>query len=751
MTMYLGNKPVKVAYDLPYKHTSVEEAFTSRQTANGLTLVEPSPAIVEMIKGKTVKSDNLLNAQEGKTSDTKYVFDVGSITNNSMSSSASDTVKYTRVYKAGTYTIRCNVETNSKVHSDDCRFLISAPVKGATYNQWYEMYFVYFTSGSSYTFTAQEDFTIGFAFAGDAGAKKAFTNIMLNNGTTAKPYVPYFSGLKHANFKAIKSTGKNLLNIFGRTKGAYKDFSNATVRNYLTDKEYYIGVSRTNYENPYGISVEFTADGFTVRNGGSGYGVAFPVKCKANTAYTLSFNAISDKDAFESGIGFYNADGQWLSDKYISKNATISEFTTPENCTLMTLCFYNHSPSTISAFTHIMLNEGSTALPYEPYISDEFALSAPVELPEWDYIDPQTGEIVRGTNTITLTGNENFIGGSTGTTGWGGTDTVGFYAYFKKDAPVSPADRIQQPNAIGESANWYCNKFVCKYTVYDTGSDGFMANGSYLGFRVKRSLLAEYGSDNSSTAANITAFKAWLADMYAKGDPVIISYEVMDEFKTIETLDCPKEYMAYNGGSETIEQGDTDNSQWGAIPVPTITYLEKLEGNYFLKVPIKKFVGKNLLNIFGRTRGEDGAWSNTTVRVFDETKYCVGLVVNNYWAANRVEVDFAGHLFVKSIALGYGIGFPVKCKPNTSYSISWESGTKKGRVGVGYYTGDGVWLSNIGSKQSAYTFTTPENCGWMTIVFSSDVVNETYEFYNIMLNEGDTALPYEPYTEWYEY
>ena len=45
---------------------------------------------------------------------------------------------------------------------------------------------------------------------------------------------------------------------------------------------------------------------------------------------------------------------------------------------------------------------------------------------------------------------------------------------------------------------------------------------------------------------------------------------------TTTPINAPKVYTAWNGGSETIVQGETDNSQFGAMPTVTQTYFGKV-------------------------------------------------------------------------------------------------------------------------------------------------------------------------------
>lgn len=101
----------------------------------------------------------------------------------------------------------------------------------------------------------------------------------------------------------------------------------------------------------------------------------------------------------------------------------------------------------------------------------------------------------------------------------------------------------------------------------------------------------------------------------------------------------------------------------------------------------------------------------------------------------------------------------VKVKPNTTYSISknvnsimWTVGYTSNKVGIvdGGNTpetsGQASALVALGASINSGTFTTTSTTEYIKAYFTTSNSLTT----NIMLNEGSTALPYEPYgTNWY--
>ena len=64
---------------------------------------------------------------------------------------------------------------------------------------------------------------------------------------------------------------------------------------------------------------------------------------------------------------------------------------------------------------------------------------------------------------------------------------------------------------------------------------------------------------------------------YLASNPLTISYNL--KTPTVETIDYPKQYAAYNNGWETVIQGETDNSEYGAIPTVDASYKVVLNRN----------------------------------------------------------------------------------------------------------------------------------------------------------------------------
>ena len=96
-----------------------------------------------------------------------------------------------------------------------------------------------------------------------------------------------------------------------------------------------------------------------------------------------------------------------------------------------------------------------------------------------------------------------------------------------------------------------------------------------------------------------------------------------------------------------------------------------------------------------------------------------------------------------------GIDDYVSCKPNTTYTISFQHDVSSATLYVGYKTQSGTYIERV-SLGTTRTFTTPNNAYYMFAYVYYASGFSTIGGY-VMLNKGSVALDYEPYgsNEWY--
>ena len=155
--------------------------------------------------------------------------------------------------------------------------------------------------------------------------------------------------------------------------------------------------------------------------------------------------------------------------------------------------------------------------------------------------------------------------------------------------------------------------------------------------------------------------------------------------------------------------------------------------------------GKNLLNI-NRTAGTPNPNdTQSTPRVMDTEHYFAGMTRNNYYVPVNVSNISIGETNVRfeSAGGGYGIAFPISVKPSTDYAVSFNN-VSNGKISIGYYDENWEYLSAKDGVAPPYTFQTPENCKYASIVIVSDS-SGTVEVNNVQIEEGSAATSFAPY------
>ena len=147
---------------------------------------------------------------------------------------------------------------------------------------------------------------------------------------------------------------------------------------------------------------------------------------------------------------------------------------------------------------------------------------------------------------------------------------------------------------------------------------------------------------------------------------------------------------------------------------------------------------------------EGGFGGPTVARNFEENKWYQGFTTNGYYGPRNIP-DFDIHpnsLYVYSRGAGYGMSRVIKCEPNTKYFISCSYSHISGGEGivyVGYFDEGGNFITNSNIEMKyQYVVTTPSNCKWLIINFTTQGVGKVY-FSDIQLVKGTTATDYVPY------
>jgi hypothetical protein len=527
-----GALEVQGALTLPNSPMDPEEAevthaYISRPTANsevtGLEVVDGSMTELQTIKGTTVRCENLI--------------DISKLVNGTVLKDNGDGT-YTLI-RTSTNNVSNTVSLSTPIPVTDNNHVFAAACDvietdvtaypGPTIQFYFEdgtdrtivMNDRNSGNGLVWDLSAEVGKTIVslrllIAWSSTEGQHWTFKNPMLNEGSTALPYQPYFSDLKRSTIAGVVSTGRNSLE--------YPYAETTKTEN---------GVTYTVLDNK-AIKIAGTPTGYTT------FKLADKVAVKPSTDYAVSFGIVLTDFNLTMNIYLYDADG--------TNTRTLADghFTTAENEVAFTcLVKRNNDNVAINATIYPMLNEGSLALPFEPYTEDICKFPEELELGQWDSFNPATGELVRQTKRLVLTGSE--------TSEWLQFTTYPgnlAFAYELTDPAVKDSDSV---HIVSSS--------------YGAITNGDAWRGKIMGVAV----AANYIRVVDTNFTDLGSFKAHLAELYAAGTPLIVDYKLATP-EVIKLSNYPVGYSVYHNGTETVIPGSTDNTAYGAIPEITQKY-----------------------------------------------------------------------------------------------------------------------------------------------------------------------------------
>lgn len=209
------------------------------------------------------------------------------------------------------------------------------------------------------------------------GASKTITQTMLD--ATVVLYGGYNETAVISNFMITKVNNNSYQPYQSQTYpislgdmelckiGDYQDYIGKSTGKNLTDMTTYAGgnigsngetsaggVSNFSYNNG---TITFTTTS-TYRGTYSDY-----IEVKGNTVHTLSYTKTTSGVSYFSYLNYYDSSKTFISRNDISRSG---KDTTPSNCKYIRILIGITTTATASV-SNVMLNEGSTALPYEPY------------------------------------------------------------------------------------------------------------------------------------------------------------------------------------------------------------------------------------------------------------------------------------------------------------------------------------------------------------------------------------------------
>lgn len=447
-----------------YKST-IEDTYNERITADGLNVLDGSLAKLEKVVGSTVKCNNLIpfpyRAETSTNNGVTFTSNAdGSIIVNGQNNGNGNS-SYPLLASGVQMVLKAGIPYTLSIECDSQDVNVTLYANGVYYSAF---------NDTSKSITVTQDTAISSLYVqvnkgNTANLVNKVVLVMLNEGETALPYQPYFEGLKNASFAGIESTGRNLI-PFPYTDGG-------------------VGSVRTTN----GITFTVNADG-SITAKGTATGVTFFNLCKVNFGDTLVTNGTAN--------GLYFKDCTYNP----SNNTTYIRVNTGE---------------TVDKTYYPMINRGTTALPYKPYIEPSVFNFPKTELGEWDEIDFEKQKVVKGTETITLDGSKAWMTSET-------DDVKGWY--------VKPE-------------NWSARGYY--------GKDGYISS-KYIS-----------GALSGNNFVQVFPLGTTLEEVRAYFDGIVVAGKLKQPTETPFTEGQSargNEYRAYSGGTERVL--GNDNAEFGA-------------------------------------------------------------------------------------------------------------------------------------------------------------------------------------------
>lgn len=359
-----------------------------------------------------------------------------------------------------------------------------------------------------------------------AVAGQTFNNViikpMLNLGTTALPYEPYFEGLRDTKVTAIRSHGANLAKMVNGTYDLTADYT-------VTLTNGHISVHRKAQAVAYGCS-SLLFKPYTQ--------VSLPAG-----KYTIAFNNLVKEKISNAGLYVIKSNGENI----INGSPITNSYTfTLANADTIAWGIYMHEATDYavegSLEADVMLNYGTTAEEYKPY-REPITYALPEALQGSgkgvagyaDTTDFENGKNIKRCYTLAFNGSENWQEWTSGT------------RFYYMAPPYAGTETL-------------ASNFICTHFGYGSSDNN---RGLYVQLKVIRAYVAPL-------FPTLDEWKSYLAKQYANGNPVTLTYALAEPIETdfIETI----------GNIIEIEEGgflEFDNKHGNAMP-SHISYLRRL-------------------------------------------------------------------------------------------------------------------------------------------------------------------------------
>ena len=255
--------------------------------------------------------------------------------------------------------------------------------------------------------------------------------MQIEQGNSATQYEPYYEGLRSAKVEEVKSVGVNVFDISKAQKGSM---------NANGDFEWY-AFTGTFYEYPFEKNTQYTISAYVMND-------TYEAQVALRAIYT---DGTIGKNIFQTPT-----DNEWVYKKWTSEAGK----------TILRLEGWYHTLGTLFIKNgELMINKGTTALPYTPYTEDTLPIAAEVQALDgygegindtcYNYIDYENRQFVKRVGVVDM-----------GTLDW------------SYDDPVTKFEAVL--DNCRESGNVLCTGYETTFSMGEVygGAPGMICAGS---------------------------------------------------------------------------------------------------------------------------------------------------------------------------------------------------------------------------------------------------------------------------------
>lgn len=364
---------------LVYENAELTEQVqkTGGTGLEGLTILDNSYCTVNKVSGASVASKNLYPYSTGGTVFDESIF---------IEANTTYYVQYfNSTFTAVRHQLRFFTADGTKIMTNN-DLQISSTLDG---------YFqtatgMYLSSGDTtstkYSFSVKIPCYVAITVANN-GESYVRGNCTLSTGDYLTDYEPYFAGFKNAQFKGIKSTGKNLfVSLNSRTPKTY-------IPTNISENDIYRGLTYTGLQSESAVEIlSLTKDSITYApKAANSYSLGLPINVRGRSFLYIQYE--TNVSSTRRGFIMLDKDGEIIDNNVAidtpnSDGRARRQASIPSNAEWYIIIIngnYETLPSEPITISNIQITTDGYLDNYEPYTESVMTLPETVELGEYDY------------------------------------------------------------------------------------------------------------------------------------------------------------------------------------------------------------------------------------------------------------------------------------------------------------------------------------------------------------------------------